>query len=296
MNGLSERPLGEREVGIAYSAAAVLPLFFSLIFALIALAISPDYETEGWYTLGAYLCSQLAFLSVVAGVCAFTRQSPAKALGFCRCHVKFYLIGFVLVFGMLFGASILASLFETWMEELGFTLSGAPVPVDTAGYFAASLVVVGIIPGILEEALFRGVLLGGMKRFPPWAAVLLSGALFSLFHQNPAQTVYQFLFGCVFALVVIKSGSLLPAVFMHVLNNAFIIVYQYLGAEPGETASLVLLLAGLIAAIGGITCLLLCKTPPREERERPRYGVFFLYASLGILYCAAMWALTLAAV
>ena len=28
MNGLSERPLGEREVGIAYSAAAVLPLFF----------------------------------------------------------------------------------------------------------------------------------------------------------------------------------------------------------------------------------------------------------------------------
>ena len=210
--------------------------------------------------------------------------------------MKFYLIGFVLVFGMLFGASILASLFETWMEELGFTLSGAPVPVDTAGYFAASLVVVGIIPGILEEALFRGVLLGGMKRFPPWAAVLLSGALFSLFHQNPAQTVYQFLFGCVFALVVIKSGSLLPAVFMHVLNNAFIIVYQYLGAEPGETASLVLLIAGLIAAIGGITCLLLCKTPPREERERPRYGVFFLYASLGILYCAAMWALTLAAV
>lgn len=28
MNGLSERPLGEREAGIAYSAAAVLPLFF----------------------------------------------------------------------------------------------------------------------------------------------------------------------------------------------------------------------------------------------------------------------------
>ena len=147
-----------------------------------------------------------------------------------------------------------------------------------------------------ENIKLNCVLLGGMKRFPPWAAVLLSGALFSLFHQNPAQTVYQFLFGCVFALVVIKSGSLLPAVFMHVLNNAFIIVYQYLGAEPGETASLVLLIAGLIAAIGGITCLLLCKTPPREERERPRYGVFFLYASLGILYCAAMWALTLAAV
>ena len=47
MNGLSERPLGEREAGIAYSAAAVLPLFFSLIFALIAPAVSPDYENEG---------------------------------------------------------------------------------------------------------------------------------------------------------------------------------------------------------------------------------------------------------
>ena len=167
---------------------------------------------------------------------------------------------------------------------------------DSAGEWCLQLLALAVLPAVLEEALFRGVLLGGMKRFPPWAAVLLSGALFSLFHQNPAQTVYQFLFGCVFALVVIKSGSLLPAVFMHVLNNAFIIVYQYLGAEPGETASLILLIAGLIAAVGGITCLLLCKTPPREERERPRYGVFFLYASLGILYCAAMWALTLVAV
>lgn len=296
MNGLSERPLGEREAGIAYSAAAVLPLFFSLIFALIAPAISPDYETEGWYMLGAYLCSQLAFLAVVAGVCAFTRQSPAKALGFCRCHVKFYLIGFVLVFGMLFGASILASLFETWMEELGFTLSGRARSRGHRGVFRREPRRRGVIPGILEEALFRGVLLGGEALSALGGGSAGPAALFSLFHQNPAQTVYQFLFGCVFALVVIKSGSLLPAVFMHVLNNAFIIVYQYLGAEPGETASLVLLIAGLIAAVGGIACLLLCKTPPREERERPRYGIFFLYASLGILYCAAMWALTLVAV
>ena len=285
MNGLSERPLGEREVGIAYSAAAVLPLFFSLIFALIALAISPDYETEGWYTLGAYLCSQRLF-SVVAGVCAFTRQSPAKALGFCRCHVKFYLIGFVLVFGMLFGASILASLFETWMEELGFTLSGAPVPVDTAGYFAASLVVVGIIPGILEGALFRR---RAARRHEALSALgggsAVRRAVFSLSSEPRADGLSVPVRSCVFALVVIKSGSLLPAVFMHVLNNAFIIVYQYLGAEPGETASLVLLIAGLIAAIGGITCLLLCKTPPREEGNAPVTAYFS---------CTRRWAFSIA--
>lgn len=294
MNQPLKREIGEREAGISFSVAAIAPVFLTFLFLAVAQAISPDYESQGWYTLGLYLCSQLTFLAVIIGIGGVTKARP-RDFGYRRCSVKFYLIGVLIVYGMLFGASIFATLFEDLMRDLGYTLSGAEVPLDTPVYFIFSLIVVGIIPGILEETLFRGVIVGGMRNFPAWLAVVLSGALFALFHQNPAQTVYQFLFGCVFALMTIKAGSILPAVAMHVLNNVAVIVYGYLGVQTSGTADTVLLITGLAAVAAGIALLLFCRTPAREtEREAPpRYGSFFAYAAIGILYCAVMWALVL---
>ena len=46
---------------------------------------------------------------------------------------------------------------------------------------------------LLEELFFRGILLRGMKKFGTVAAVFYGAALFSLYHQSPAQTAYQFI-------------------------------------------------------------------------------------------------------
>ncbi len=293
MNRTVISKIGEREAGISFSVAAIAPVFLSFFFLAVAQELSPDYASQGWYTLGLYLCSQLAFFAVVLGVGATTKAHP-KDMGYRPCSAKFFFIGLLIVYGMLFGASVLATLFEEFMTDLGYTLTPVAVPLDTPVYFALSLIVIGVIPGILEETLFRGVILNGIGRFPTWASVILSGVLFAVFHQNPSQTVYQFLFGCVFALITIKAGSVLPAVAMHVLNNVAVLVLGYCNVQTSGTADTVLLITGLVAVVGGIVLLLLCRTPEREdELEPPRYGLFFGYSALGILYCVVMWALVL---
>ncbi|MGN1052451.1 MAG: lysostaphin resistance A-like protein, partial [Candidatus Scatosoma sp.] len=88
-----------------------------------------------------------------------------------------------------------------------------------------------VLPAFLEELFFRGILLDGMKNFGTVAAVFYGAALFSLYHQSPAQTVYQFICGACFALIALRSGSILPTMVSHFINNAAIVILTACGVE-----------------------------------------------------------------
>jgi membrane protease YdiL (CAAX protease family) len=100
-----------------------------------------------------------------------------------------------------------------WMEGL-YALPPAAVPVAAA------------LGGVVEELLFRGVLLAiltGVLGVGPWAAVALSGALFLLEQLLQVRTRFQAMVigsGClaislVGGLLVVVTGSVLPALLCH---------------------------------------------------------------------------------
>jgi len=83
-----------------------------------------------------------------------------------------------------------------------------------------TFLMVSICGPIFEELLFRGVVLNGfLKLYNPWKAIILSSLFFGLFHLNPWQFVPAFLIGMLIGYVYWKSGSLLPCLFIHWLNN-----------------------------------------------------------------------------
>jgi uncharacterized protein len=74
---------------------------------------------------------------------------------------------------------------------------------------------------IFEELLFRGVILNGfLKRYSPMKAILLSSFLFGLIHLNPWQFITAFGLGLMLGWLYWKTGSLLPCIFLHYVNNA----------------------------------------------------------------------------
>ena len=81
------------------------------------------------------------------------------------------------------------------------------------------LLMVGVAP-VSEELFFRGLLLRGfLTRYRPWVAVVVSAALFSIFHLNPWQMVGAFLLGLLFGWWVVNLRSLWPPLLAHALNN-----------------------------------------------------------------------------
>jgi sodium transport system permease protein len=82
--------------------------------------------------------------------------------------------------------------------------------------------VVGIMPGVCEEALFRGFILSGLRPLGPTAAIGISALLFGLAHASIYRLLPTFFLGILLGIVVWRTGSLLCSITMHAINNGFI--------------------------------------------------------------------------
>jgi len=85
---------------------------------------------------------------------------------------------------------------------------------------AVMLLLLAALPAVCEELCFRGFVLRGLTRESgPWAAAVVSSLLFSVAHMDPSRLVTTFATGLLLALVVLRTGSLLPAFLLHLLHN-----------------------------------------------------------------------------
>ena len=73
---------------------------------------------------------------------------------------------------------------------------------------------------IVEELLFRGAITKVLLRnYNPSTAILLSALLFGLIHINPAQVFGASIVGLLLAWIYWRTGSLIPCMVLHILNN-----------------------------------------------------------------------------
>lgn len=123
----------------------------------------------------------------------------------------------------------------------------------------------GIVGPLLEEMLFRGLILRGfLDRYRPWQAIALNALLFGLLHLNLWQFFSAFSLGLVLAWLYYRTGSLWPCFILHSMHNTSItftgtFVYVTLLGYPAEVvdASVVPPLPMWLVVIAGM-CVCLC--------------------------------------
>lgn len=82
-----------------------------------------------------------------------------------------------------------------------------------------------IIAPFVEETLFRGAIFHYVRgRVGVVSGAIISGALFAMAHLSPPLFPELFFLGVAFALVVHITGSLYSSMFLHAINNAFVLV------------------------------------------------------------------------
>jgi sodium transport system permease protein len=122
--------------------------------------------------------------------------------------------------GMLTGIGLfrLADVFIPIPPELIEAFSQALLP-DAIPLWQL-LVFLAVLPGIIEEITFRGLLVHGLhRRLHPVALVLVVGAIFGLFHGSLFRILPTGFLGVLLAAITLLSGSLFPAIVWHVLHN-----------------------------------------------------------------------------
>jgi membrane protease YdiL (CAAX protease family) len=82
---------------------------------------------------------------------------------------------------------------------------------------------------ISEEVCFRGMLFGGLReRLPRVAAALICGLIFGGLHALTGVSAVPplIVFGFLLALLYEKTGSIVPGILLHMLNNTFALLGQ----------------------------------------------------------------------
>jgi membrane protease YdiL (CAAX protease family) len=158
-------------------------------------------------------------------------------------------LGRNILLGLLMAALTLSFIFLASLLTGHFVFDWSTVP--------ALRWVKGLTRGIWEEVFFRGIILVlFMRVFPLRKAVFLSTFLFALAHLKTiainlemiVDLVSIFFMGLLFTYLVLKTGSLLPAIIFHYVHDIFLLLVQN---TPGadETLASALLYAFLWIAL-----------------------------------------------
>lgn len=95
-----------------------------------------------------------------------------------------------------------------------------------------------LLAPVVEEVVFRGAIEGHLLRIwkNPRYAIIVSALIFGVIHGNPAQIPFAFLIGLLLGWLYYRTGSLLPGIFIHFLNNTTSVIMMNL-YSPETTMS-----------------------------------------------------------
>lgn len=121
---------------------------------------------------------------------------------------------------------------------------------------------IALVAPVVEEMLFRGAIEGHLLRRwknPKWA-IVVSALIFGVIHLNPAQIPYAFVLGLLLGWLYYRTGSIVPGIVLHLLNNGIAVVLMLALPDPmagladlfGETGAALLSVIGLVITAGGI--------------------------------------------
>lgn len=227
-----------RTWGVRDAVLAVLAVPASLVVTLLVLVALPDAPDAVAIAVATALLGAAAVL--VARRPARQSGGVERALGFDQPlwsdagRLLWWSLGLLLLQGLSLVAlqAAIPSLRDVPVENTDFLRDLPPVAL------VALVVAAVLIAPVVEELLFRGVVLQGlMMRVGFWPAALVSSAVFGAFHATSTGidavpiVVATAVFGLGLCVLTRRTGRLGPGIGVHALRNAVAVAATALGSS-----------------------------------------------------------------
>jgi hypothetical protein len=259
-DGPAPAPARLLSVAAAYVAAFASIILFSMVAAGVVRELYPDLSERevldgfpGLLAGGIASSLALACTTLLAATPVDPRRlrlrpgwETGRALGV-----------------MLVGTLALGQALDSLTTLAGLDQQGALVAIRRALAGAggpdlvAAVLVIGGMAGTAEELFFRGYMQGRLaERLSPWSAIVVTSAAFGFLHLEWLHALLAFALGLWLGWLTELTGSALPAMACHVVNNAlFTLLTARFGAldAPGPNAAL--LVAGVVVSVACVVWL-----------------------------------------
>lgn len=198
-------------------------IFYSVIFAALQLVVSSAAQLVWNYVLGEsgvmstiFVLSTLTAFNVLAMVLFLAAKWAVVSPHWVR--TRPWMVLFWCVMAAL--GSIVPSM---WLQEVMPALPNL-MEADLDGLMSHRMgyFVIGLLAPLVEELVFRGAILRSLLKWNQnhWLCICISAALFAIVHFNPAQMPHAFLVGWLLGWLYYRTGSIVPGVAVHWVNNS----------------------------------------------------------------------------
>lgn len=179
---------------------------------------SSSMNTESW--LAAILLAEVMAIGIPPLVYLRTSRMDIKRV--VRIN-RVRGVELLLVLGMaVFGYAIVAFINVLWnslLSRIGTPSQPVLPAIKTGKQYILAVIFMAVTPAVVEEFLFRGVILRGYERFGELKAVVISGVLFGLLHMNLVDLPSIIFLGIMIGYVVVRTNSIFSGIVYHFTQN-----------------------------------------------------------------------------
>ncbi len=194
----------------------VYVLQFILVYGIEA------YKPEWLMSMTASLILS-GFTVYVCGmplIVLLTRRMPRTDIPRHKMKWWQFILALIMCYSLVYISNLVGTLVTTVIGV--FTKSSAPnnlLEYVTGGNMLLNFILMVVVAPIVEEYVFRKVIVDRTVRYGQGVAIAASGLMFGLFHGNLNQFAYAVVLGAFFAFLYVKTGNLKITIAMHAIIN-----------------------------------------------------------------------------
>lgn len=206
-------------MGWLYMAAVAIINFMQIIIGLILRAAKPEWIFNininlFFSTMPMYLIA-FPLLAIL-----LKKKVPGEHIEKRKMTAGQYVLSAIICIGLAYAANFAGVIMTT---VIGL-FTGNPVDNAIAGVVNAAspwtvLFYTVLCAPVMEELVFRKLIVDRAVRYGQGVAVVVSGLMFGLFHGNLNQFVYATVIGTFLAYLYVKTGKLKITISLHMLFN-----------------------------------------------------------------------------
>ena len=229
-----------------------LSVAVELLVAVVVAVLAPELAAA---PLFSWLASLMPMYLVGLPVLYLTvRDIPTEVPAQRRLRVRDFLTFLLISYATMFCSNLLTKGINALIDLVaGNSSNSGAIDMINSSPAAYTLLFAVFLGPLVEEVIFRHIILRRLLPFGEGFAVSVSALLFGFYHGNIAQLLYAFWVGWILGIVAVRTGKLIHTVLLHcslnLLGSLPAIILPYLEAHiPAEGADMTA--AGLLASLG----------------------------------------------
>lgn len=199
-----------------------------IILAGLEVFVFSDFLPQ-WLGMGRSLIGELILLGTAVGAVAVFHGNFRSVFPIHKPKLT-EVMGTILIYLGASQAISVVTMIEMYIApEMVTETSIGLSSMFTSSSMIVAIIVVGIAPAICEEAVFRGVFFNSIwnQTHGKWIPIIVTAAVFGLFHGSIIRFFPTFLLGIVLGYLVYETNNMFYNVMFHAINNIIPVLVLY---------------------------------------------------------------------